>query len=85
MLRELKSMSNVYRKFSTLTGEDVDKGSAGLRFGQENISGAWSADNSLFAWSVGTSTLTIYSAAKLLPTHYANLDKDSRSVIFFFN
>lgn len=79
VLRELKSMSNVYRKFSTLTGEDVDKGSVGLRFGQENISGAWSADNSLFAWSVGTSTLAIYSAAKLLPTHYANLDKDSRT------
>jgi hypothetical protein len=64
---QLRSSDPIYRKISTTTNQEVSKIHQSSKFGQEIISEAWSPDGAVFAFAVGTSTVSVHSVKELLP------------------
>ncbi|OQV13222.1 putative WD repeat and SOCS box-containing protein 1 [Hypsibius exemplaris] len=67
MIRQIRSNDPIYRKISSAANEEVGRIAQGSKFGQEIMTCAFSPDGSLFAWSVGSSTVSVHSVSELLP------------------
>ena len=68
----MRSSDAIYRKISTMgTNEEVAVIAKGSRFGQEMMTCVWSPDGQFFAWSVGSSIVSVHSVSELLPAFAA--------------